>query len=89
MAYLTRRRLELATSLLRRDNFLVGEVGAKAGWLDSNYFSRCFRKHFGMTPSRYRARFLAEKKSEVNFPHSHRRTPRRQPPLATAQAISG
>jgi len=62
MAYLTRRRLELATTLLRRDNLPVGEVGAMAGWLDGNYFSRCFRKHFGMTPSRYRARFKAEKK---------------------------
>ncbi|MEI8290633.1 MAG: AraC family transcriptional regulator [Verrucomicrobiota bacterium] len=62
MAYLTRRRLELATTLLRRDNLPVGEVGAMAGWLDCNYFSRCFRKHFGMTPSRYRARFKAEKK---------------------------
>lgn len=62
MAYLTRRRLELATTLLRRDNLPVGEVGAMAGWLDGNYFSRCFRKHFGMTPSRYRARFM-EKQS--------------------------
>lgn len=59
MAYLTRRRLELATTLLRRDDLPVGEVGDKAGWLDANYFSRCFRQHFGMTPSRYRARFLA------------------------------
>jgi AraC-like DNA-binding protein len=36
----------------------VGEVGTMSGWLDANYFSRCFRKHFGMTPSRYRARFM-------------------------------
>lgn len=61
MAYLTRRRLELATCLLRRADLPVGDVGAMSGWLDGNYFSRCFRKHFGMTPSRYRARFLAEK----------------------------
>ena len=60
MAYVTRRRLELATSLLRRDDLPVGEVGAMAGWEDQNYFSRCFRKHFGMTPSRYRDRFMAE-----------------------------
>ncbi len=61
MAYLTRRRLELATSLLRRDDLPVGEVGAMAGWEDQNYFSRCFRKYFGMTPSRYRARFMEGK----------------------------
>jgi AraC family transcriptional regulator, L-rhamnose operon transcriptional activator RhaR len=61
MAYLNRRRLELATTLLRRDNLPIGEVGAMAGWLDANYFSRCFRDHFGMTPSRYRARFMEGK----------------------------
>ena len=57
MAYVTRRRLELATNLLRRHDLTVGEVGAMSGWVDANYFSRSFRKHFGMTPSRYRARF--------------------------------
>jgi AraC family transcriptional regulator, L-rhamnose operon transcriptional activator RhaR len=61
MAYLNRRRLELATNLLRRDNLPIGEVGAMSGWLDANYFSRCFRAHFGMTPSRYRARFMEAK----------------------------
>ena len=58
MAYLNRRRLELATSFLRRGDLPVGEVGAMAGWLDANYFTRCFREHFGMSPSRYRTRFL-------------------------------
>jgi AraC-like DNA-binding protein len=57
MAYVTRRRLELATKLLRPDYLAVGEVGAMAGWPDKNDFSRCFRQHFGMTPSRYRTRF--------------------------------
>lgn len=65
MAYLNRRRLELATTLLRRDDLPIGEVGAMAGWLDANYFSRRFRAHFGMTPSRYRARYLKEQKSQM------------------------
>jgi AraC family L-rhamnose operon transcriptional activator RhaR len=59
MAYLTRRRLELATSFLRREDLPVGEVGALSGWVDANYFTRRFRGHFGMSPSRYRARFFA------------------------------
>jgi AraC family L-rhamnose operon transcriptional activator RhaR len=58
MAYLTRRRLELATSLLRRNDLAIGDVAARSGWFDANYFSRCFREHFGMTPSRYRIRSL-------------------------------
>ena len=62
MAYLERRRLELATNLLRRDDLAVGDVGAMAGWPDANYFSRCFRAHFGMSPSRYRSRFVKEQK---------------------------
>jgi len=62
MAYLTRRRLEVATTLLRRNDLAIGDVGAMAGWPDANYFSRSFRKHFGMTPSRYRQRFYEGQK---------------------------
>ncbi|MCX6894906.1 MAG: AraC family transcriptional regulator [Verrucomicrobia bacterium] len=58
MAYITRRRLELATVLLRRGDLPVGDVGTKSGWPDANHFSRRFRQHFGMTPSKYRARFM-------------------------------
>jgi AraC family L-rhamnose operon transcriptional activator RhaR len=60
MSYITRRRLELATQLLRRKDTPIGDVGAMSGWADANYFSRCFRSHFGMTPSRYRKRFANE-----------------------------
>ena len=65
MTYLTRRRLELATTLLRRDDIGVGEVGAMAGWLDANYFSRCFRHHFGMTPTKYRANSMRSRKRTI------------------------
>jgi AraC family L-rhamnose operon transcriptional activator RhaR len=58
MAYLGRRRLELATTFLRRDDLAVANVGELSGWPDANYFSRRFREHFGMSPSRYRARFV-------------------------------
>jgi AraC family L-rhamnose operon transcriptional activator RhaR len=57
MAYLRRRRLELATSLLIRSNQPVGEVGNLVGWPDANYFARRFRMEFGLAPSAYRARF--------------------------------
>jgi AraC-like DNA-binding protein len=39
MAYLVRRRLELATQLLRRDDLAIGEAGARAGWPDANYLA--------------------------------------------------
>ena len=58
MNYLARRRLEMATSLLRRTSLPVAEVGAAVGWLDASYFTRRFHSKFGLSPSNYRARFV-------------------------------
>ncbi len=58
MAYLRRRRLELATTLLANSEHPVGEVGNLVGWPDASYFTRRFRTEFGLSPSAYRSRFL-------------------------------
>jgi AraC family transcriptional regulator, L-rhamnose operon transcriptional activator RhaR len=58
MAYLRRRRLEMATSLLANSAHPVAEVGSRVGWPDASYFTRRFRTEFGLSPSAYRARFL-------------------------------
>lgn len=58
MKYLTQRRLEMATNLLRRTPQLIGEIGAAVGWTDANYFARRFHDKFGISPSNYRARFM-------------------------------
>ena len=55
--YLNRRRLELATGLLRHTPLPVGDVGAAVGWTDANYFARRFNEKFGVSPSQYRTRF--------------------------------
>jgi AraC family transcriptional regulator, L-rhamnose operon transcriptional activator RhaR len=55
--YLNRRRLELATGLLRHTTLPVGDVGAEVGWTDANYFARRFNEKFGVSPSQYRTRF--------------------------------
>lgn len=57
MAYLRRRRLELAAGLLRRTRRSVAEVGGLVGWPDANYFTRRFRCQFGVSPTDYRRRF--------------------------------
>lgn len=57
MAYLRRRRLEMAASLLIRSEYPVGEVGSLVGWPDANYFTRRFHAQFGLTPTAYRTRF--------------------------------
>lgn len=57
MAYLQRRRLEMATGLLKHSEHTIGEVGNLVGWPDANYFTRRFRAEFGLTPTTYRKRF--------------------------------
>jgi AraC-like DNA-binding protein len=43
--------------LLRREDMRITEVAFESGFLDSNYFSRQFRRITGMSPSAYRARY--------------------------------
>lgn len=56
MAYLARRRAELAAGLLRRTMIPVGEIGGMVGWSDANHFSRRFRQAYGISPREYRRR---------------------------------
>jgi transcriptional regulator GlxA family with amidase domain len=53
ITYLIKIRLNRAATLLRR-----GEDVTSAGFNDSNYFARQFRKTFGITPGEYRKREL-------------------------------
>lgn len=57
MAYVARRRLELATGWLTHSDATIGDIGNKVGWDDANYFTRRFRAMFGMSPTAYRQRF--------------------------------
>jgi AraC family L-rhamnose operon transcriptional activator RhaR len=56
MAYLARHRAERAANLLLATDLPVGEIGARVGWSDPNYFARRFKSVFGATPSAYRER---------------------------------
>jgi len=55
MAWLARTRAEVAASLLVQTDRPVAWVGQQVGWPDPNYFSRCFRRAHGMSPTAYRA----------------------------------
>lgn len=48
-------RLERAEALLRATRLSVTHIATRCGFPDSNYFSVAFRKHFGQTPTQYRA----------------------------------
>jgi len=52
--YLKKRRLEIASQLLRTKLYTVTEVATKAGFDSISYFSSEFRRHFGCSPREYK-----------------------------------
>lgn len=52
--YIVRKRIEKARALLEATNLKVGEIAAMVGYTDINYFSLAFKKHTGMSPTKYR-----------------------------------
>jgi len=54
IAYLLHVRLHTAASLLRDTSLSVSEVGRRVGYRDIYYFSRHFKRQFGVSPRRLR-----------------------------------
>ena len=52
---IAQRRLSEASRLLRTTDLLVSSVGYESGYLNNASFSRAFSRHFGRSPSDYRA----------------------------------
>lgn len=52
--YLTRVRMEEARKLLRGGGETIANVAARVGYEDASYFSKVFRKMYGVTPRQYR-----------------------------------
>jgi AraC-like DNA-binding protein/tellurite resistance-related uncharacterized protein len=55
---LTAIRLETAKKLLQNTNILVDDIAAYAGYEDTTYFIRIFKKKYQMTPLQYRKNIL-------------------------------
>lgn len=53
-AYVTQVRMEHAADLLRNSEDKTYLIAEKTGYLDPNYFSYVFKKHFGLSPTRFR-----------------------------------
>jgi two-component system response regulator YesN len=51
--YITEARMVKAKELMNSGFHIVQFVSEKAGYNDPNYFSKCFRKYFGITPHKY------------------------------------
>lgn len=55
ISYLGLVRAERMAALLRDTDLPIRDIAGQVGWSDPNYAARQFRRHIGMTPTRYRA----------------------------------
>lgn len=55
--YLNTVRLKVSQRLLEEGRSAVKEVAYAVGYQSPNYFSRVFRRHFGVTPSEYQEQY--------------------------------
>lgn len=52
--YITNERMRKAKELLRGDNDIaISRIAEITGYSDAGYFSKCFKKYVGMSPSQY------------------------------------
>lgn len=56
--YIRYRRLQEAARLIHEEELNVSEAAYQAGFNSMSYFSKCFRKMFGMRPSEYHYKIL-------------------------------
>ncbi len=54
--YIIHVRLMRAADLLETGVYSIAEIAEQSGFCDVSYFSKCFKKHFGINPSDYRKR---------------------------------
>ena len=52
--YITARRMDAATELLRKTELRIGEIAERVGYTDVKHFSKLCKKTLGMKPSEYR-----------------------------------
>lgn len=52
--YVTKKRMEKALNLLQSTNMKVYAISATIGYNDTKYFSKLFKKHYGILPSQLR-----------------------------------
>ena len=59
--YVTDVRMDTAANLLRHTQLQVQTVAQHCGIGDVNYFSKVFKRHFGLTPRQFREEHLAQR----------------------------
>lgn len=74
MEYIIQLRMESAARLLLYTDAPIGEVAEKAGYRDTYYFSRAFKKYYGVPPQVYRSNVgygLVQYQENQNDKHNH------------------
>ncbi|MBQ3372104.1 MAG: helix-turn-helix transcriptional regulator [Oscillospiraceae bacterium] len=62
IAFLVEYRLRRAVEELKHaDGRTISEIAYSCGFSDASYFNRCFRKEYGITPTEYISKHLANK----------------------------
>jgi AraC-like DNA-binding protein len=56
--WIIRLRMEEAGRLLKDPAFKIYEICDRIGYVDQDHFRESFKKHFGLTPTEYRNKFL-------------------------------
>ncbi len=51
--FLTEARMQKARELIDRGNEYIQDVAGLVGYSDANYFGKCFKKYFGVSPANY------------------------------------
>lgn len=57
MAYFNRMKIYKAMGILAGTDLAIEEISREIGIFDTSYFARIFKKHCGVTPTKYRAEF--------------------------------
>ncbi|MDR3062238.1 MAG: response regulator, partial [Dysgonamonadaceae bacterium] len=52
-------RMKRAAQLLKESHYNISEIAAMTGFNESKYFSTCFKKHYGMTPTEFKSAYAS------------------------------
>lgn len=55
--YIVRKRIEKSKTLLETTTMKTGRIAMAVGYNDTNYFSIAFKKHTGVSPTKYREQY--------------------------------
>jgi transcriptional regulator GlxA family with amidase domain len=54
--FINNERAKMAASLLKRKDLTMRQVAMRCGFNSASYFTRMFKKHYGVSPSGFRGR---------------------------------